>query len=114
MRCQSMSQILLNTSDRIGFPASQRTFPGRLFCFSSARPALPRRPAFPGFPGRRPADEGRDHHVFQRIELRQQVVRLEHKADPAVPEGGKLPRPQVQHVRPVIRDLTKDIPRNIF
>ena len=52
-------------------------------------------------PRRDAGDEGGNHHVLQGVEFRQQVMCLEHEADPAVPEGGKLARTQMKDIGPV-------------
>ena len=58
----------------------------------------------PGLPAILPTDEHRQHDILHRIELRKQVMELEHEADLPVAKGRELRRLPVVQVLPFEQD----------
>src|SRR5262249_43342566 len=54
-----------------------------------------------------PLDQRGHGHVFERGELRQQVMALEHEADGSIPKGGDPRLAQIEHRRTLKEDVTR-------
>src|SRR5437899_9182862 len=96
-RARNGTALLLSPRE-LGRPmghASRQAYLGQ-YLFS-ARARLPRR---------RASDEQRHHDVFQRRKLTQQMMKLKHKPELAVPELRRAPRIEVGIARPVQPDVS--------